>query len=373
MNKNVVLKDYICNIDTKTLFSVVALCLFGIFIMFSVSPAIAHRINISQFQIAIKHLIFLSISFVLMIKISNIKDDTIIRFSIILYIFFIVMLLLVLFFGPDIKGAKRWIKIPLLMSLQPSELLKPFFIVVNAMFLRNLKTRQFFKVTTSFVLFAIISVLLIKEPDFGMFCVYLSIWITQLFVAGFRLKYMMSFFVAMFIGIILLISVLPHAKNRLESFMNKDNKPKYQVEKALQSMIEGGDLGKGPGDGTVKFQLPDVYTDYIFSAIGEEFGYVICFTITLLYIFIIIHNLLLAKIEADIMKSNIIIGIIVMFALQVFINIGVNIDLLPSKGMTLPFISYGGSAIIGMGINFGILLAFTNKKNSYKTRYNMYC
>ena len=364
--------NYINKIDKKTLFSILTLCLFGVFIMFSVSPAIAYRINIAKFQIALKHVAFLFVALAIMFKVSTLKDNEILRLSMFSYIILILMLILVLFFGPDIKGAKRWIKIPFLMALQPSEILKPFFIVINAMFLRNLNTRVLFKVSVSLGSFILIGSLLIKEPDFGMFCIYAAVWISQLFIAGFNIKHMMQILASFLVAIVLLISVLPHAKQRILSFTDKSSEPKYQVEKALQSMIEGGDLGKGPGDGTIKFQLPDVYTDYIFSAIGEEFGYIICFIITCLYIFIVIHNLLLAKMESDLMKANIISGIIIMFGLQSFINIGVNINLLPSKGMTLPFISYGGSAIVSMGICFGILFSITNRKNEFKSRYNLY-
>ncbi len=359
-------------LDKKTLFFTLMLCMFSIFITCSISPAIAKRINVYKFQFAFKHVFFLLFSISLMLIIATMKQDFIIKFSMLAFVVLVIMLLAVIIFGAEIKGARRWIKLPFIVALQPSELLKPFFVVVNALILRNLNSHRNRKLAISAAGLLIIDILLIGEPDFGMFCMYSFIWIAQVFIAGFPLKHLVKMLLAIIAIMIVLIASLPHTRQRIISFAGGNGELKYQVEKALQSMAEGGNFGKGPGDGSIKFQLPDVHTDYIFAAIGEEFGYIICLLITLVYFFIVIHNLLIAKSEPDMLKANIIIGIALMFGLQAFINLGVSINLLPSKGMTLPFISYGGSACIGMGISFGILLALTSRNSSYNSKYNLY-
>lgn len=357
-------------LDKPILFAILFLQFIGLLIMFSVSPATAARINAPKFHFFIKHVYFTIISIALLVFFSTLREKFIIWLSIFTLPFMIIILLLTLFIGTNIKGATRWITIPFFTTVQPSELLKPIFLVANAFFLNRLNYYTKVKFTTSITIMTLIAILLLWEPDVGTTLVLCVCWTIQIFIANSPLWIIGIIIISGFLSIPILYLTFPHVQLRLKSFFNNCEE-KYQVLKATQAIQEGHLFGKGPGEGNVKYQLPDVHTDYIFAAIAEEWGWIACIILISLYLFIILRIFKLSyKIENDV-KRNTIISIASLIGIQVFVNIGVNLDILPSKGITLPFISYGGSSLLSMGIMFGIILAITKKKYGLPHDYNL--
>ena len=280
----------------------------------------------------------------------------------------LVLLVMVLIFGHETKGAKRWISIGG-FALQPSEFIKPLFLVLNAFLLQRFSSRQWqVKYGISAAFFGVVGLLLILQPDFGMTSVLVLLWLTQLFIFGLPLA---------FIGVIGSVGVLgafyayysmPHVANRVNKFLNIDQK-NYQVERSIDAYVNGGFFGTGPGNGLVKRYIPDAHTDFVFAVVAEEFGVITCLAIIVI-LFILIRRAIKNAITKDDMFSYLaIISLISQFALQVVINIGVSVGLFPTKGMTLPFISYGGSSVLAMSLCFGMILALTKKKYDDQINY----
>lgn len=360
-----------CLFDKVTLNCTLMLIGIGFVILLSISPAISARVGVNKYHFILKQAIFIPISLFLIYYVARQNIETIIKHSHLFVLFFTFLLLLVLIIGIDIKGSKRWINIGF-FAIQPSEILKPFFIILNAKILGQINNENFKeKVLKILFLVFLISALLISEPDFGMMFIYGSTFLVQMFVSGISIYFLGNLIIVLFLFSIISFIILPHVKYRIMNFLFSDNiNINYQIKKSIQSIQDGGFFGKGPGNGVVKYQLPDSHTDYIFAVICEEFGYIMATFIILLYCTIIFRNIKkVHNFTIDITKIILMYGIIFMFSMQVFINIGVNINILPSKGMTLPFISYGGSAIIGMSIMIGILLSLTKEDNKMKSPY----
>ncbi|QED22845.1 FtsW/RodA/SpoVE family cell cycle protein [Candidatus Deianiraea vastatrix] len=362
-------KKYISNLDKPTLYCIFAIVIFGFISLLTVSPAISARIGISKYQLLTKQSIFIALSMFLMIWIANKSSEALIFYSSVFFILFTILVFLVLPIGIEIKGASRWIGAGFL-SIQPSEILKPFFVVVNAQILAKNNElepnkKQIYK---SMGITALISSLLILEPDFGMMLLYCFTSAFQMFVAGVKLRFLSAVALILFLFSVATFMLVPHVQQRLLNFSGEETS--YQIKKALKSIQEGGFLGKGPGNGDIKYTLPDSHTDFIFSVICEEFGYIFAASLICLYFFVIIRNLMLITFISRLKRDTLIVyGCIFIFMTQVFVNIGVNIRILPNKGMTLPFISYGGSAILGMGILFGIVLCLTKNIYGLKSPY----
>jgi cell division protein FtsW len=363
------LNRWLIDVDKHTLLPVLVLFIVGIVAILSVSPAIAGRISVAKFYIAQKHIVFVVVAIGTMIAFSCIAEEWLITISIVLGLISLLLLAGVLFGSSSVKGAKRWIDLGVI-SLQPSEILKPFFIIINSFFLQNIQRNTLIKIFCSSILTSIICLLLILEPDNGMMLLYVATWLAMLFFANINLRFLGIVGTAGLFGMLGVYLAFDHVRYRINAFFSGDAQLQYQVKKAIQSVAEGGFFGKGPGEGIVKFQLPDSYTDYIFATIAEEWGYIICCAIICIYFYISLHNVALHSLQKNDFKRYAIFGIIFMFTLQVFINIGVSINMMPSKGMTLPFISYGGSAMIGMAMMFGILLSLTRKNYGHVSIYD---
>lgn len=347
-------------IDTKTIAPVIMLCIVGSIFMMSVSNAVAENValngvSISTFHFATRQVIFVMIGFVAMFSFYSMSRESIVVMSFVFGALCIAGLGLVLVIGTQIKGSQRWINLGF-FAIQPSEVLKPFFIVVNGFILNDVRVQTWKKLGFSACIVAAIGFLLILEPDFGMTTTYLAIWAFQCFIANISWSFVVGLFgLAAGVGIVA-FSTLEHVRYRIEMFLSSDD-ISYQVKRALQSIGEGGFFGKGPGNGETKYYLPDAHSDYIFAAIGEEGGFFICSLLLFAYAYLIFVNVLHFAKEKDMANRNIAFGILCMITLQVFISVGVNTNFLPTKGSTLPFISYGGSAMISMLISIGILLS----------------
>jgi cell division protein FtsW len=280
--------------------------------------------------------------------------------------FFFVLLIFVPVLGPEVNGAKRWINFGL-GQVQPSEFLKPFFVVSLAWLLSLKDSDKSLPVyPISAVVTGVVAFLLMKQPDFGSTIIFCAVWVAMLALAGVSIRILGGLAAAGVAGIVLAYFFYPVATLRIDEFLfgTGDN---FQVENALRTLTAGGLFGMGPGGGTRKFGLPEPHTDYIFSVIGEEFGLIACFAIAALYLAIVARVLIKLLDEDNSFSILAAAGLAVQFGLQALINMMVNVQLAPSKGMTLPFISYGGSSMLALSIGMGLLLAFT-RRNPYLTR-----
>ncbi|QNT77429.1 FtsW/RodA/SpoVE family cell cycle protein [Entomobacter blattae] len=354
------------NTDRWTLGCVGILIGFGYILMLAASPAVASRIGASRDMFIFKQVIFLTLAGLIIFLTSLLSPQGIKRLAILGCILAIIATALTLVHGIEIKGARRWIAIPF-MSIQPSEFLKPCFAVVTGWLLGGMKNRSFFPgMIIACVLFGIILVLLKSQPDIGMLSVIAAVFMIQLFVAGLNLAFVgigVGSMIAAFIGAYI---AFPHVRSRVERFLHPNVGDHYQIDTALRAFGNGGFLGRGPGEGRVKDLLPDAHADFVFAVAGEEYGFLVCLFIVLLFCFIVVRALLKMLKEDDPFIILATTGLVSGFGLQAFINMGSTLHLIPTKGMTLPFISYGGSSAISIALAIGMLLALTRQRINYE-------
>jgi len=356
------------NIDKFILFMVLFLFLLGIFFsLVSTSLIASDKLNTNTYYFFVKHMFYIFLAIFLLISFSLFEQEKLINISIILFIVFFVVLLLVPFIGAEVKGSKRWMDIggPL-PRFQPIELLKPFFIVVIAsvLTLENYKN-IYFKYCLSLVIILPIVILLTFQPDIGQTLLIILTWLALIFISGVNLFIFYSFFtlIILFLSyLVFFVTKFEYIKKRLLSFLDSSSGNNYQSEKASDAIVNGGFFGKGIGEGTLNSKVPEAHTDYIIAVISEEFGIII--VIAIMVIFLIFSYQVLKKISFE--QNNkiklILVGSISIILLQAFIHIGVNLRFLPTTGMTLPFLSYGGSSIVSTGILSGIILNLTKRK-----------
>ena len=361
--------DWFRNIDKTLVIIVVVLFFLGLFFSFSsTSSIVAEKLNTQNYYFFIKHLIFVLMALGFIFFISFQKKEVIKK--IFPYIFFItlVLLFLVPFFGLEIKGSQRWLEFLFLPRFQPIEILKPFFILIIAKILTsNLEKNMYKKYIETIVILFVVLILLIIQPDLGQTILLFSTWLMMIFISGVNLIILTFFFTISLIAISTLVLLFPDKFGyiflRLRSFVDPSQGDNYQSDKALESIINGGFFGKGIGEGVLKDKVPEAHTDYIIAVISEEFGIILI--IGLILIFLILGFNVFKKIinETDNFVKLSLIGLISIILIQAFIHIGVNIRLFPTTGMTLPFLSYGGSSIIGTSIIAGLIINFTKKNN----------
>lgn len=287
------------------------------------------------------------------------------------YIFCILLLILVLIIGGSIKGSSRWINLGF-FALQPSELMKPFFIIINAHLLSVSKKNKFIQFF-SLISFGFLILLFILQPDFGSSMLYSLIWVIQIFLGNTKIKVLMYSFITASIALGTIgFFFFSHIHYRVINFFTlRGGKEQYQTKKAIESIYNGGLFGKGLGEGEVKYQLPDAHTDYIFSVICEELGIIFASCLILSFA-IFMYRHLVSNITNKKYEIRVIYSFVLLFIFQSCIHIAVNTNMMPSKGMTLPFISYGGSSLLANSIIFGFLLAFTRKSYTYKSPYKFF-
>jgi len=360
------------NTDKEILFLFLFLFFLGLFFSFSsTSPVAAEKMNKQTYFFFIKHLIFVSIAIFLILIISTQEKNKLIKF--LPYLFFISLFLLFLipFFGVEIKGSKRWLDFSFLPRFQPIELVKPLFVIFIA---QTIVMRQKINIHKrylySFLILLLIAFFLINQPDLGQTLLLVLTWITMIFVSGFNM-FVLSMLGLVFLGILVLLIFLFPAKFgyvllRIKTFIDPQAGDNFQSQKALDAIKQGGLTGQGMGEGILKDKVPEAHTDYIIAVIAEEFGAV--FVLFIVIVFLIIGYKVLNKVflEKDEFLKLALSGLISLLIIQTFIHIGVNIRLLPTTGMTLPFLSYGGSSLIGSALIAGIILNFTRKDS---TRY----
>ena len=349
-------------IDRWTLAAVGILIAFGIIMALAASPAVAERVGLDYFYFAQRQLIYLPVALVLMFGASLLSPTGVFRVATITLLIFTFLVVGTFLIGTEIKGARRWIGLGP-MSIQPSEFLKPAFAVVAAWLFSSARTGELKHGNLiSIATFSVLISLLLLQPDVGMSIVVSAVWATQFFLAGLPL-YWAAFLLVWGAGaLVVAYFALPHVASRIDRFLDPSSGDNYQVDRSLEAFVNGGLFGRGPGEGTVKEVLPDAHSDFVFAVAGEEFGLFVCLIIIALFAFIVLRGFGRALQEANLFTLLATSGLLVQFGLQAVINMGSTLRLMPTKGMTLPFVSYGGSSLIAMGLCFGFLLALTRKR-----------
>ena len=360
-------KNYWRNIDKNIFFGFLLLFFLGIFFSFSSTSSLAgERLNKAYYFFFSKHLIFTVLALSIMLIISALETSVLRKIVVPLFIFSFLLLILVPIIGVEVKGAKRWLDL-YLFRLQPIELLKPFFILatVKILTLEKLKNSQI-KYLFSFLLLASVIILLIDQPDLGQSILLIGSWVAIVFVSGVGLLYIFSFFIVFIVSIGGLLFLMPekfgYIINRLVTFLDPTKGDSFQSSTALNAIKQGGIKGQGMGEGILKDSVPEAHTDYIIAIISEEYGSIISILIVTIFLYIafrIIKNCILKNDEF--LKLSL-CGLSSLLIFQTFIHIGVNTSLLPTTGMTLPFLSYGGSSLIGSAVLAGIILNYTKLK-----------
>lgn len=336
--------------------------MLGAFLVATASPAVAERIGLDPLYFVNRQVIFLSLAVILMLGISLLSPRDIRRLAAVGFVFGVATLIAVLIIGSEAKGAKRWLFLGGL-SIQPSEFMKPIFAVMTAWALaRKTETPGFPGYKVVFILYGIFVTLLVLQPDFGMTVTVSAVWGAQLFLAGLPLLWIMIAAIGGIVGIAGAYLLLPHVAKRIDTFLDPSQGDTYQVQRSLDALSHGGLLGVGPGEGTVKLSLPDSHTDFIFAVAGEEMGAVTCFIIITLFALVVLRGFLKMQKEPDLFVVYAVCGLLMQFGLQAVINMGVALHFFPTKGMTLPFISYGGSSMLAIAIAMGMVLALTRRR-----------
>ena len=358
------------NVDKQILFLFAFLFMLGLFFSFSSTTSImSEKMNKQTYFFFIRHLIFVSASLFLIIIISIQEKNKLVNFLFLLFFISILILALVPVYGVEIKGSKRWIDLHIFPVFQPIELVKPLFIIFAAkIIVLNEKTNIYRRYLYSFLALLFIIMLLVNQPDLGQTLLLMSVWITMIFVSGFNMIVLSILGLIFFSFIIFLIFLFPekfgYVLLRIKSFLDPKSGDNFQSEKALQAIKQGGLTGQGMGEGILKDKVPEAHSDYMIAVISEEFGAI--FVLFIIAVFLFIGYKVLNKVfsENDEFLKLALVGLISLLIIQTFIHIGVNTRLIPTTGMTLPFLSYGGSSLIGSSIIAGIILNFTRKDSS---------
>jgi cell division protein FtsW len=354
--------DWWWTVDRLLLAALAILMLSGLVFLMAGGPPVAERLGLSTFHFVNRQVLFLLPALLIMLPVSFLSLRHIRRLALLVYIGGMVMVMLAFQFGPEIKGAHRWIMIGPL-GIQPSEFVKPAFVVLAAWaFSEGARRKDMPGALLALMLLPATIIPLILQPDFGQTMLVTIVWCGLFFVAGLHWFWVMGLGGAGLVGIVAAYEFLPHVRARIERFLDKDSGDTFQVDMAMESFSRGGWLGRGPGEGTVKRILPDAHTDFIFAVTAEEFGIIVCLGLLLLFTFIVLRGLMLARRNEDTFCRLAATGLILMFGLQAAINMMVNVHLMPAKGMTLPFISYGGSSLLSLALGMGFLIALTRRR-----------
>lgn len=346
----------------KTLLTLLTLLLaIGIFLNFSASPSVANRIGVGSFHFIKRQLFFVPVAYGVMLFLSMQSLKTIRRTAIVGYALTLMLMVVTLFWGEETKGASRWITL-FGFSLQPSEFVKPTFAVVAAwLFDGQKKYRDFPGNLLSGSLYVLTAVLLLLQPDLGMTIVVTAIWGFQFFLAGLSLWLVGILGALGIIGGIAVYFIFPHVHVRVDQFLASESNLGYQIKKSLEAFQSGGFFGRGPGEGVVKMNIPDAHTDFIFAVAAEEYGMLLCLVIVGIYAAIVVRAMIVSAKDNNLFIILSASALAASFGLQGIINMASSLHMMPTKGMTLPFISYGGSSLLATALGVGMLLAITRK------------
>jgi cell division protein FtsW len=358
-------------IDRPLLAIVFILVAIGLIAVAAAAPAAAYRYSGGSVQVGDlyyfkRQLFWVSLGLPVMLAVSMLPHRLARRFALVGTLIGILALAAIPFIGFEVNGAVRWIDVGI-TQVQPSEFLKPLFVITTAWLLASrFDAGEVPAFAVSFALLVLVVAFLVMQPDYGQSALFVGIWLVQAFLAGMSLAVLGSALALGLAGIVVAYFLVPHVTSRIDRFLTGGGDT-YQIDRALDGFRAGGLFGAGPGEGQNKFSLPEPHTDYIFSVIGEEFGAIACAAIAVLFLAMIVRVLLQQLEEEDPFIFLAASGLAVQIGGQAFINMGVNLNLLPSKGMTLPFISHGGSSFIALSMSMGLLLALTRRNRFLKS------
>ncbi|MDP9836841.1 cell division protein FtsW [Neorhizobium huautlense] len=355
------LADWFWTIDRFFLAAFILLMGIGFMLSFAASPAVAERLGLDSFHFVERHAFFLIPSIAVMVGLSLCSPRQIRRTAIILLIVALAMMVLALFFGIEVKGARRWVNFGSL-SIQPSEFMKPAFVVVCAwLFAEHARQPEIPGNLFAIILFGIVGALLVAQPDIGQTILTSAVWGGMFFMAGMPWLWIVLLGGLGVGGVATAYYMLPHVAGRIDRFWTGEGDT-FQVDTARDAIINGNWFGLGPGEGIYKRIIPDSHTDFIFSVAAEEFGILFCMVLVSIFAFIVLRGLSHAFRERNDFNRFAVAGLVLQLGVQSMINISVNLELIPAKGMTLPLISYGGSSMIAVAVTAGFILALTRHR-----------
>jgi len=357
-----VLSDWWFTVDRLMFFGLLLLMGTGVVLSLAASPPIAAKFGLEPFYFVRRQVVLLLPAAAIMFAVSTLTPKQIRRASLVIFCAGLALMVLAILFGPEIKGAKRWLQFGA-ASIQPSEFVKPAFVVLCAwLFNEYQKRRDVPGFELAVALYALFVGLLVMQPDFGQALLVTLVWGALVYMAGINIIWIGALGAAGLVGVASAYLLIPHVASRIDRFLDPASGDTYQADRSLESFLYGGWFGRGPGEGTVKNVLPDSHTDFIFAVTAEEYGLIVCLVLLALFAFLVLRGLLKAAQEPDGFIRHAVAGLIMLFGLQALINMAVNVGLLPAKGMTLPFISYGGSSLLAMALTMGFVLGLTRKR-----------
>ncbi len=368
---NSVLGRWWWTVDRWLFFGILSIIFIGFFLTMAASPAVANHLHLDSFYFLKRHSFYLIPVIVTLVGVSLLSLKDIRRLSLGVYLLFSMLLVATFFFGSEIKGARRWINVAGI-SLQPSEFMKPALVVICAWMISEKKANpEFPGIMLAIGFYSLVVFLLLLQPDMGMIFLITVVFFGQLFLAGLPLFMVIGVSTLGALALGTAYFFFPHVTHRIDRFLNPDLGDKYsdryQITQSLEAFMNGGFWGQGPGEGTVKKYLPDAHADFIFAVAAEEYGLILCVLIVALFAFVVMRSIVRVYNDENIFIVLAVSGLIMEFGVQALINIASTTSLIPTKGMTLPFISYGGSSLIALSFLMGMVLALTKRR--IKTRW----
>src|SRR5215469_6100006 len=349
-------------VDRPTLAALCALMLAGIILCLAASPPVAARIGLDPFHFVNRQIFFLIPAIAVMLATSFLSPHDIRKVALLVFVVSLILMAATPYFGAEIKGARRWLVI-LGVNIQPSEFMKPAFVVLIAWLFGETSTRPEMPANSiALALLIIVVALLVAQPDFGQTMLVSLVWGALFYMAGMRLIWVIGLAATAGFGLTVAFFTVPHVAQRINRFLDPASGDTFNIDIATESFLRGGWFGRGPGEGTIKRILPEGHTDFVFAVAGEEFGAVLCLILLALFALIVIRTLTKAMRSDDPFIRFATAGLGILFGLQSAINMAVNLHLMPAKGMTLPFISYGGSSLISLAYSIGMLVALTRER-----------
>jgi cell division protein FtsW len=354
-------------VDRVMLFAFILMIAFGILMAMAATPMVANKIGIEEFYFLKRHMLYIIPSMITIFIVSSLDAPAIKKFSLALYLISMLLTILTIFLGTEIKGAKRWISV-FGFSIQPSEFVKPSLAVITAWMLsEQRKYHEFRGKLIATIFLAVFVIVLVLQPDIGMTVITAGVWFGQFFLNGFPIILVIATVAICVGGFVLAYFCLPHVTARVDKFLDPQIGDHYQIDRSLEAFSSGGIFGVGPGEGIIKKHLPDAHSDFVFAVLGEEFGFIVCAFVVILIAFIVVYGMLKALKENDLFSILASVGLLAQFGLQSFINMASTLHIIPTKGMTLPFMSYGGSSMIAVSISVGMILALGKRKSIIET------
>jgi cell division protein FtsW len=354
--------DWWWSIDKLLLGLILTLMVMGIVLCLAGSPPVADRLGLPTFHFVARQIVYMVPAAVIVFGVSFLPLRYVRRTALLVYIVGMALVVAALLFGAEVKGARRWISL-LGMTVQPSEFVKPAFVILVAWaFSEGGRRTDVPGNVFGFVLLFATIIPIIMQPDIGQTMLLCIVWGALVFLSGLHLFWVAALASAGGLGMTAAYHLLPHVAARINRFLDPQSGDTFQVDNAIESFVQGGWLGKGPGEGTVKRILPDSHTDFIFAVTAEEFGIVVCLLLVAIFMTVVLRGLMVSRKNEEPFARLAGAGLVVLFGVQSCINMAVNVHLMPAKGMTLPFISYGGSSLISLALGMGFLLAVTRRR-----------